>query len=994
MSERRVLLLGWDGLDWGLLRRLAASGKLPLFARLLREGTCFSLERFPFHSRSAWWTSAATGVWPHEHGIIGPGALDAAARRLRAHESADRRCPAIWNLMAENDLECHVLGWPGTGPVESISGVFLPREWAQSRAEAVDIENERNANSTERVRALEPCRARVEDLDPRLLGLFLDSPSDAVEAYGDARSVSLFRQLARLYTWHNTAMALIEEAADGAGGFRMLALHHDFPAAVTRIFEEPCPSDDRSEPRNQRLFRKVMEGAYRLLDLLLTEMLAAAGSETCLALASSGWHPPRAAGAHALSDLPVAAEGHILLFGGGIRAGVRPHRAKVVDIAPTLLHLLNVTSPNWMAGRAWAEVEHSQRRVERFEGDMARVDLIRSGETHSDSSKIVTEEELVAIRCATEHELGLSFMCAGQAAAAVGCFARAMVMRPEEPQYGYRLAQALYACGLHREALAALAGLEDRAEDDPIIRLHLAGFALRCGDLEMARGYLAHPGNPPREVGKRPAEFLLLDALLRYFEGDSATAELLCREALALKPVMAEGWLGLAKVLIKQTRYAEAGAAARMALRRSGMHAEAHWILAGSAAGLGHHRAAMRHAAMAIRDEPGQVAARQLLVEHFPQADPALRAQLTRIMRQAGDERGVSSHQQAKARVSLTAALGGTHPVRLRASKETLLLTGKPVVGEAGSELWSRVRTFLNCGKSRVADGWRFWVAGCGRPLRIVAAIGLEPCVGSNAATLHLKALSSHRQAALIGELVRPAEVSAYEEGCRVLQAIQPVPSRLAELLESADYRRLRTDSWWLGRREVSLSRLRQAQRLSERLGRTGLKVVAGPLMHDDLDTVEEILSAHHLFSLQRCQLVGMLPAGLVHDDSSGAENANDPECGGLPDSSGKVSHDPELSTVLRVGGKVVAVQLVQRLAEDLIFVHARAVHPDFMCHSGELSVHLLSGFLNKEFGAINRCVFSGEVGMADETIRLARRFGAETLGCYGMLRKDLTGQG
>jgi predicted AlkP superfamily phosphohydrolase/phosphomutase len=67
---RRVLIIGWDGVDWKVLRPLLDSGELPNLAELIGRGAhgdCLST--VPSHSWCAW-PSFMTGLNPGGHGVF------------------------------------------------------------------------------------------------------------------------------------------------------------------------------------------------------------------------------------------------------------------------------------------------------------------------------------------------------------------------------------------------------------------------------------------------------------------------------------------------------------------------------------------------------------------------------------------------------------------------------------------------------------------------------------------------------------------------------------------------------------------------------------------------------------------------------------------------------------------------------------------------------------------------------------------------------------
>ena len=136
----RVLLIGWDGADWSVLRRLLSEGRLPHLASLLEKGACLELVAPRPHETAVVWTSLATGKRPHEHGVL-HSRMSVAGWLGRAAGVRDQvvAVAAIWNILGRANLRSHIVGWPVTHPAESISGICVsdcfavPRLHSQSR---------------------------------------------------------------------------------------------------------------------------------------------------------------------------------------------------------------------------------------------------------------------------------------------------------------------------------------------------------------------------------------------------------------------------------------------------------------------------------------------------------------------------------------------------------------------------------------------------------------------------------------------------------------------------------------------------------------------------------------------------------------------------------------------------------------------------------------------------------------------------------------------
>ena len=149
-DTKRVLILGLDGLDPGLLERWMDEGHLPNFKRLAETGTFRPLASSVPPMSPVAWSSFATGVDASHHNIF-----DFLNRNLRSYmpvlSSTDIRPPvktlrlgkyeiplskpmvrllrkskSFWQILGEHYVPCHVIRVPITFPAEKVpNGVLL-----------------------------------------------------------------------------------------------------------------------------------------------------------------------------------------------------------------------------------------------------------------------------------------------------------------------------------------------------------------------------------------------------------------------------------------------------------------------------------------------------------------------------------------------------------------------------------------------------------------------------------------------------------------------------------------------------------------------------------------------------------------------------------------------------------------------------------------------------------------------------------------------------
>lgn len=122
-SGPRVMAIGLDAADPGLLRQWVAEGHLPNLARLIEEGVCADVRTPPGMADDAVWSSFSTGVWPDDHGrfdyrALSPGHYEPIRWRndMYVHQS-------FWEVLDRADVRCVVLDVPKSPQVTLRRGI-------------------------------------------------------------------------------------------------------------------------------------------------------------------------------------------------------------------------------------------------------------------------------------------------------------------------------------------------------------------------------------------------------------------------------------------------------------------------------------------------------------------------------------------------------------------------------------------------------------------------------------------------------------------------------------------------------------------------------------------------------------------------------------------------------------------------------------------------------------------------------------------------------
>ena len=128
----RVLVVGLDMGDGGLIRHWSHQGRLPNFAALMASGSWIELESPARVLHTSTWPTFATGVLPGKHGVYYPY-QPKPGYQLARHIEADQYGTApFWQLADQRGIRCLVYDVPETFPEIGFQGraVFDWGTWA------------------------------------------------------------------------------------------------------------------------------------------------------------------------------------------------------------------------------------------------------------------------------------------------------------------------------------------------------------------------------------------------------------------------------------------------------------------------------------------------------------------------------------------------------------------------------------------------------------------------------------------------------------------------------------------------------------------------------------------------------------------------------------------------------------------------------------------------------------------------------------------------
>jgi predicted AlkP superfamily phosphohydrolase/phosphomutase len=335
----RVIVVGIDAADWGVMRPLLDAGNLPNFSKLISEGATGRSETFiPLQKSPILWTSIATSKLPDEHGI-GGFVKSTDTGQMVPYTGNVRRVKAIWDILGEKGLTVGVVGWMVTWPAQEVNG-YLVSDYIQYTTEK-RIKLEHQTYPEDLFGEIDSLRLVKGDVTDDLI-----APIFPVGNSAEEMGIEPWRKdYCKMVFATDETFRRVAHYLDAKGV--------DFLAVYFNGVDALCHNLwDQSKNRNHPLC-DVINNYYIWMDGVLGEFMDLVDDRTLLVVCSDhGFYGPRRAedGSLLLGVQMHGRYGIVGFMGRGVRVGSQIPDAGILDITPTILYALGLPVARDMHG--------------------------------------------------------------------------------------------------------------------------------------------------------------------------------------------------------------------------------------------------------------------------------------------------------------------------------------------------------------------------------------------------------------------------------------------------------------------------------------------------------------------------------------------------------------------------------------------------------------------------------------------------------------------
>ena len=561
-SNRRVLLLGWDGADWKIIRQLLAKGQMPALESLIRQGVMGNISTLKPSLSPILWSTIATGKFADRHNILGFTEPSPDGSGVRPVSSESWGCKPLWRIISQHGQKSALVNWFATHPADVIGGVVVSDLFRHAHGRDSDkwLVPPRAISPESLVDVMQDLRTQPEDLEASHLSLFIPE-AHRIRRKPDKRLTTMARLHAECATVHAAGSYLAKHES-----WNLLAVYYDTLDRICHDFMRYRPPRmPYVSKKDFETYGQVVDNWYRFFDGLLAEYLSLVDEKTNILLISDhGFHSDhlRPVGTqHSGFRNPVHWHrefGILVCRGPFIKTDKLVFGASLLDIAPTVLHMLDLPVARDMEGRVLTDIY--EKPVE-----AAFIDTYETDSKPLFPSTPITVSDPHAVREALEQlaDLGYIEPVPEDTAEAI-----------EKVTFSnqFTLAEVHLQAGRSNEGAVILEGLVSANRKQKEVKLRLAECYLRAGRIGKCRQIvdkiLSQDPNCPE------AHVIYGDVLLSEEQFELALAHY--KKAEEMGPNLPRLTNKMGSLYLKQKRWPDAERLFKKALDIDGDNADAY----------------------------------------------------------------------------------------------------------------------------------------------------------------------------------------------------------------------------------------------------------------------------------------------------------------------------------------------------------------------------------------------------------------------------------
>jgi predicted AlkP superfamily phosphohydrolase/phosphomutase/tetratricopeptide (TPR) repeat protein len=373
-KKQKVLLIGWDSADWKIINDLLAEGGMDGIRSLMDGGVHGNLATLEPQLSPMLWTSIATGKMAYHHGVHGFTEVDPVSGQIVPVSAATRQCKTLWEMLGEKGLRSHIVSWFATQGEQNLDGKMASNMFGHLKGVQADQDPSEWPEPMpgtywpeDLAETMNELRVSPHEIDEDILQPFLPA-GDKIDQSRDHRINNLRQHLAEAYSVHSAATHLMETDPD----WDFMAIYYRAVDEISHHFMHYHPPKmDGITDEDFEIYQHVIKGTYRAHDMMLQRLLQLAGPDTTVILVSDhGFHSDHLRPTYT-PRVPAGItvwhrnQGVLFAKGLGIKTTNEPvYGARLLDIAPTVLHAMGQPIGDDMEGRVLSEIFAEDRPVQ------------------------------------------------------------------------------------------------------------------------------------------------------------------------------------------------------------------------------------------------------------------------------------------------------------------------------------------------------------------------------------------------------------------------------------------------------------------------------------------------------------------------------------------------------------------------------------------------------------------------------------------------------